>query len=52
MIRDGLTQIEIIRAALQNHDGAKEVLSDLLTALQTEAFTAELQDKLTQALET
>ncbi|MCB1580877.1 MAG: DNA mismatch repair protein MutS [Rhodospirillales bacterium] len=52
MIRDGLMQIEIIRAALQNHDGAKEVLSDLLTALQTEAFTAELQDKLTQALET
>lgn len=51
MIRDGLTQIEIIRASLQHHEGADQVLGDLLTALQTETFTAELQDKLTQAIE-
>ncbi|MCB9983238.1 MAG: DNA mismatch repair protein MutS [Rhodospirillales bacterium] len=51
MIRGGLTQIEIIRASLQNHNGAKQVLGDLLAALQTDPFTAELQDKLTAALE-
>ncbi len=51
MIRDGLTQIEIIRAALQSHKDTKTVLGDLLDALKNEPLTAALQDKLTQALE-
>jgi len=52
MIRDGLKQIEVIRAALQNHNEAKTVLGDILEHIKNERLISDLQDKLTQALET
>ena len=52
MIRDGLQQIEIIRATLQNQNGTKDVLATLLDTIKSEALTDKLQDTLTQALET
>ncbi|MEZ5813776.1 MAG: DNA mismatch repair protein MutS [Alphaproteobacteria bacterium] len=51
MIRDGLTQIEVIRASLQNAPGARNTLPDIIATLKNERLTSDLQDKLTQALD-
>ena len=50
MIRDGLTQIETIRATLQNQSEAKTILADLLDDLKNERIISDLHDKLTSAI--
>ena len=50
MIRDGLKQVEIIRASIQNDGEAKTVLTDLMESLKNEPILTELHDKLTQAI--
>ena len=50
MIRDGLKQVEVIRAALQAQSDAKTVLSDILDDLKDERGLSELQDTLSQAI--
>ncbi len=50
MIRDGLTQTEIIRSTLQLQEAPRTALTDTLKTLQTEPLIAELHDTLKAAL--
>ncbi len=50
MLREGLHAAELIRAQLQSHNGAKEVLSDLLETLRQNPPLAALQDHLKKAI--
>ena len=50
MLREGLSQSELIRAQLQSHEQAKTTLADILGDLKQNPAIAALQDKLKQAL--
>ena len=50
-IHDGLTQIEIIRSAIQSTNGASNTLIDILENLKSERLTDDLQDMLKNALD-
>jgi DNA mismatch repair protein MutS len=50
MIRSGLQQSEIIRAALQTNNPASDIFSDCITILQQDPQLADLQDQLGRAL--
>ncbi len=51
IIRDGLTQCNLIRSAIQSHKDAKATLGNITAALTDETQITDLQDNLNNALD-